>query len=318
MSITGNTVSRKLILGCMGLGGGWNTNPVSQADENQASQAINAALEAGINTFDHADIYAFGKAEAVFGRVLASQPDLREAICLQSKTGISLQAGENGNTHYNLGSDYIVNQTLAILQRLQTGYLDTLLLHRPDPLMRSDEIAAAFEWLHTRGLVRSFGVSNMHREHIRSISEQSPFPIIANQLQFSLGHRLLIESGISVNQGNTTSFASTDGLLTFCHNQGIEIQAWSPLDKGLFLNREGATGHTVSVINKVEQLAGNYQVAPEAVLLAWLYALPGKIAPVIGTTRPDRIKACAASTAVNLTREEWYDLWIAARGIPLP
>lgn len=310
--------TRSLIQGCMGLGGGWNNNPITPADEARAQETIETALDHGLTTFDHADIYAFGKAEAVFGRVLAALPHLRQRIHLQSKTGISLQAGASGVTHYNLSREYIVKQTLSILDRLKTDYLDTLLLHRPDPLMQAEEIAEAFEWLHTRGLVRFFGVSNMHLKHIRYIAGQSHYPIIVNQLQFSLGHRLLIESDISVNQKDTTPSASTDGMLAYCHDQGVTLQAWGALDQGAYLNSEGASAQQLQVIEKVHQLAEQHNTTREGILLAWLFALPAKIVPIIGTTRPERIAACAQSLKVVLSRQEWYDLWIAARGNSLP
>lgn len=313
-----STSSRSLILGCMGMGGAWDQNPVSDADETRAANAVDAALESGISIFDHADIYTFGKAETVFGRLLASRPSLRQAIHIQSKTGIRLNAGENGSTHYDLSRNYIIEQTLAILKRLQTDYLDTLFLHRPDPLMDGTEIAAAFEWLHSRGVVRFFGVSNMHLKHIRYIAGQSHFPIVANQLQFSLGHRLLIESDISVNQKNTTATASTDGLLAYCHDQEIMIQAWSPLDKGKYLQPDSDDTTTKNTNRKVHELADRYQVPPESVLLAWLFAMPVRVVPVIGTLTPSRIRACSRSLDVRLSRKDWYDLWITARGVPLP
>lgn len=315
---SGNPVKRELVMGCMGLGGGWNNLAVTAADENLARQTIETAIQNGITTFDHADIYTFGKAEEAFGRVLADSPGLRNEIHLQSKTGICLRAGENGETHYNLSRDYIVNQVLAILKRLRTDYLDTLLLHRPDPLMRADEVAQAFEWLHTRGLVRFFGVSNMHLKHIRYLSGQSHFPITINQLQLSLGHRLLIESDISVNQSGVSPSASTDGLLAYCHDQGVTLQAWGPLDQGLYLNRDKASDQNLPVFEKIQQLANRHNASPEAILLAWLFALPARVVPIIGTTRPERIAACAQSIGVELTRQEWYDLWIAARGKALP
>lgn len=302
----------------MGMGGAWDRNPVTSSDETLAAAALDAALESGITTFDHADIYTLGKAETVFGRLLAARPGLRPSIHIQSKTGISLAAGDNGNTHYNLSREYIVQQTLAILKRLQTDYLDTLLLHRPDPLMQGTEIASAFEWLHTRGLVKFFGVSNMHLKHIRYITEQSHFPIVANQLQFSLGHRLLIESDVLVNQADVAPTASTDGLLAYCHDQDIALQAWGPLDQGKYLKPETIDDHSQATIRKVNQLAEKHRTTPEAILLGWLYAVPAKVVPVIGTTTPERIKACAASLHVVLTREEWYDLWITARGHRLP
>lgn len=313
-----STSSRSLILGCMGMGGGWDQNPVSRADETIATDAVDAALESGITIFDHADIYNFGKAETVFGKLLASRPSLRQTIHIQSKTGIRLNAGENGDTHYDLSRNYIIEQTLAILKRLHTDYLDTLFLHRPDPLMDGAEIAAAFEWLHTRGLVRFFGVSNMHLKHIRYITGQSHFPIVANQLQFSLGHRLLIESDISVNQAGVASTASTDGLLAYCHDQEIMVQAWSPLDKGKYLQSGSDDETTMTTIRKVQEMADRYQVPPESVLLAWLFTMPARVVPVIGTLTPSRIRACSKSLNVELSRKDWYDLWITARGIPLP
>ena len=190
---------RCLIYGCMGLGGGWNADPVTRDDERNAAAAIHAALETGIDTFDHADIYTFGKAEEVFGRVLKSEPGLREKMIVQSKVGIHLRRGPKNANTYNFSREYILQQVHIMVTRLGTGYLDMLLLHRPDSLMNAAEVAETFHALRKEGLVRNFGVSNMNIHQIQLIQKFWTEPLAANQLQLSLGHSLVLDMGVSVN-----------------------------------------------------------------------------------------------------------------------
>jgi len=145
----------------MGLGGDWNTNPLTNDDIRIAGKAVEAALESGITIFDHADIYTMGKAEVVFGKLLYKNPSLRANIVLQSKAGICHHKGADKSNYYDLSKEYLLQQVDAILQRLQTDYLDIFLLHRPDPLLNPEEIGDAFATLKKAGKVKSFGVSNM-------------------------------------------------------------------------------------------------------------------------------------------------------------
>ncbi len=305
-----------LIYGCMGLGGGWNTQPVSNDDVRQARQVVEAALAAGMRIFDHADIYTFGKAETVFGRILAEQPSLREEIILQSKCGIRF-ADENAVKRYDFSAPWIEQSVNQSLQRLNTDYLDVLLLHRPDPLMQPEEVAGALDRLHAAGKVRFFGVSNMNVAQMDLLSRTIEQPLIVNQLQMSLGQHDWLNAGVDP-ESNASGFAS--GIVEYCQVHGIQLQAWGCLDQGRFSGRDVANEpepvqRTAAYVRK---LAEEHAVSPEAITLAWLMRHPAHIQPVVGVTHTGRIQACAAAPEVVLSREDWYRLYEAARGVELP
>lgn len=304
----------RVLYGCMGLGGTWDTRPYTAEDIAGAEAAVEAALEAGITVFDQADIYRHGKSEAVFGEVLARSPGLRERIVLQTKVGIRLSDGDRPGL-YDLRGPSIVQRVEESLTRLRTDVIDVLLLHRPDPLTGPEEIAKALASLHGQGLVRRFGVSNMSAVQIAHLQSHLDVPLIANQLEMSLESRDWVESGVLVNTRAATDSGFPHGTLEYCTANGIQLQAWGALAKGRF------TGTAESPTTRlVATLATRRRTTPETILLWWLQRHPARIAPVIGTSRPGRILACrdAVHREPELTHEEWYDLWITARGGPLP
>ncbi|GGW63378.1 aldo/keto reductase [Streptomyces lucensis JCM 4490] len=303
-----------LLYGCMGLGGGWDTRPYTAADVQHAQAAVEAALAAGITAFDHADIYRHGKSEAVFGEILARAPGLRERIVLQTKCGIRLP-GDDLPGHYDLRGASIVRRVEESLVRLRTDVLDVLLLHRPDPLADPEDIAGALTSLRSQGLVRQFGVSNMSGAQIAHLQSHLDVPLVVDQLEMSLARRDWVEAGVLVNTPSAAENGFTPGTLEFCAAEGIRLQAWGALARGRF------TGGGEAPVNRlVAELARRKGTTPETILLWWLRRHPAGIAPVVGTTRPDRISACADAVrrAPDLTHEEWYALWVAARGVPLP
>lgn len=311
---------RTLIYGCMGLGGGWNTEPISGEDERRAFEAVDAALEIGIRVFDHADIYTRGKAEEVFGRILAARPGLRDKIVLQSKAGIRLGEGPKGSNVYDLSAEYLRARVHHILKRLGTDYLDVFLLHRPDPLAEPGEIVEAFHHLKTQGLVRSFGVSNFSAARTEELARLWPDPLAAQQIQLSLGHRLLLDPDPETNTGEAPGDFGLGGLIPLCRRLGLPVQAWGSLDRGLYTERswDSLSGRDLETARLLRQIADGHNTAPASVALAWLFALPLKVQPVIGTTSPERIRSCADAQELRLSRDEWYALWISARGRPLP
>ncbi|WP_371483089.1 aldo/keto reductase family oxidoreductase [Kitasatospora sp. NBC_00315] len=305
---------RRPLYGCMGLGGGWDTSPFTAADIGHAEAAVEAALAAGITAFDHADIYRYGKSEAVFGEVLARTPGLRERIVLQTKCGIRLpEEGLPGR--YDLRGPSILRRVEESLGRLRTDVIDVLLLHRPDPLADPQDIAAALAELHGQGLVRNFGVSNMSAAQIARLQAHLDVPLVVNQLEMSLGRRDWVEAGVLVNTPAAAGNGFPHGTLEHCAANGIRLQAWGALAQGRFTgSRETPAGRLVA------ELAERRGTTPETIVLWWLQRHPAGIAPVIGTSRPERIGACrdAVQREPELTHEEWYELWIAARGAPLP
>lgn len=299
----------------MGLGGNWETDSLTNEDMVVAENAVDVALEKGINYFDHADIYKGGKAERVFGNILKGNSSLRTKIILQSKAGIKHR--ELGNSSiYDLSKDYLIQQVDAILKRLQTDYLDVFLLHRPDPLMAPEEIAEVFRILKKQGKVKEFGVSNMSFHQIQFLQNFCDTPLITNQIQLSLGHPLLLETGILVNRVGNVSSNGVEGLLEFSRLNNLSLQAYSSLDSGRFTsNNSNEDGPTKKL---VRDLAEIYNTTREAIVLAWLFKIPGIVQPVIGTTNPDRIKASSKSLEIELSRKDWYNLWVTARGAKIP
>jgi predicted oxidoreductase len=309
-----------LIYGCMGLGGGWNRDPLTSDDEKTATEAIYTAMEIGINTFDLADIYAYGKSEEVFGKVLKSHPGLRDKITLQSKTGIMPGKGPENSSIYNVQKDYLIKQVRAILERLETDHLDVLLLHRPDVLMDASEVAETFYYLKEQGYVKQFGVSNMSVSQIMLIRNYWKDDLMADQIRLSLGHSMALDIGISVNTSMVPYDSGMQGLLEYCQLNNMAVQAWAPLDHGLYTGKAHASLDEKDLMTAmlVSRLAGKYNVPESSVVLAWLFMIPGIIQPIIGTTKPDRIRDCRYAPEIKLSHEEWYELWISARGKRLP
>ncbi|ATW53018.1 aldo/keto reductase [Streptomyces peucetius subsp. caesius ATCC 27952] len=302
----------------MGLGGSWDTTPHGAADVAAAEQAVEAALDSGITAFDHADIYRHGKSEAVFGEVLARAPGLRERIVLQTKCGIRLADGDVPGM-YDLRGTSIVRRVEESLGRLRTDVLDVLLLHRPDPLADPEDIADALTSLHRQGLVRRFGVSNMSAAQISLLQDCLGLPLVANQLEMSLHRRDWLEAGVLVNTAEAASNGFPLGTLEHCRANGVRLQAWGALAQGRYTGREETPAERATA-QLVASLAEAKDTTPETVLLWWLQRHPARIAPVVGSARPERIRACgdAARREPELTHEEWYRLWITARGAALP
>jgi predicted oxidoreductase len=312
---------QEVIYGCMGLGGSWSDEPHGSHHVDQAAAAVQAALDAGITLFDHADIYRSGKSEAVFGEVLAGTPGLRERIRLQTKCGIRLN--ERGlQTHYDLSREAILERVNGSLERLRTGYVDILLLHRPDPLADPAEVASAVGQLMDEGKVRQLGVSNMSAAQIEVLQDRLETPVVANQLEMSLLKRAWLESQVLVNHPEHLDYSFPHGTVEYCVRNNVTLQAYGSLARGVYTGAEpdSPTSADAATAELVAALAGQYGTSGEAVLLGWLMKHPAGIAPVIGTVNPDRIRACsdAARVAQALSRADWYKLWVTARGSNIP
>lgn len=309
----------EIAYGCMGLGGGWNDNPVSQDDVYQTQSIIETAMASGINLFDHADIYTFSKAEQAFGQVLKSQPELRDQMLLQSKCGIRFQ-GEGNVGRYDFSAQWVQNSVEGILERLNTEKLDVLLLHRPDPLMELDELARTLQDLQSAGKVSHFGVSNMSCHQIEFLQSALDQPLVVNQMEMSLAKLDWLNDVVLVNSQGLNESDWAPATLEYCRAKGVQLQAWGCLAQGRF-SEQGLNSEDESVratAKSVQQLAEQYGVTSEAIVLAFLLRHPANIQPVIGTTNLERIRASVAATQVNLTREEWYNLFVYSRGQALP
>lgn len=312
---------QELIYGCMGLGGSWSDEPHGPGHVDEAAAAVQAALDAGITLFDHADIYRSGKSEAVFGEVLAATPGLRDRIRLQTKCGIRLN--ERGlQTHYDLSRDAILERVNGSLQRLRTEYVDILLLHRPDPLADPAELASAVGQLMAEGKVRQLGVSNMSGAQIEVLQDKLETRVVANQLEMSLLKRAWLESQVLVNHPEHLDYSFPHGTVEYCTRNAVTLQAYGSLARGLYTGAEpeSPTSADSATAELVAELATQHGTSGEAILLGWLMKHPAGIAPVIGTINPDRIRACAdaARVAAALSRSDWYRLWVTARGSNIP
>ena len=270
---------------------------------------VDTALEHGINFFDHADIYGKGRCEELFGQILT--PSLREKIILQSKCSI------RPGIAFDFSKEHILNSVDGILKRLNTEYLDILLLHRPDTLMEPEEVADAFRILKENGKVRHFGVSNQTPMQMELLSKYCDEPLLINQLQLSIAHCPMINSGINANMYNDSGINRDGGILEYCRLKDITIQAWSPFQygmfEGIFLGNE-----KFAELNKViDNLAEKYNVTNSAIAVAWILRHPAGIQTIVGTTNKDRIAQISKASEIRLTREEWYALYMAA-GNKLP
>ncbi|QJR81403.1 aldo/keto reductase [Alteromonas pelagimontana] len=307
----------RLIYGCMGLGGKWDQNPVTQAEIKQAQAIIEKALGLGINVFDHADIYTFNKAETAFGKVLADAPSLRDKMIIQSKCAIRFE-DEKGPKRYDFSADWIQQSVEGSLSRLNIECLDILLLHRPDPLMELEEVADVLMSLIQAGKIKHVGVSNMHSQQIQFLQSALNTPIVANQLEMSLGFRDWVEDGITTGSVYNRDSGYAPGTLEYCMQHGVQLQAWGSLAQGKYTGaatEDEAANATAALVSK---LAADYGVSKEAIVLGWLTRHPAGIQPVIGTTNVKRIEACAQVKDLILERGHWYALLETARGQELP
>lgn len=307
----------QIVFGCMGLGGEWDDSPLNAEHYTEAEKAIEIALEAGINFFDHADIYTRGKAEQVFGQYLKSQPAKRDQIIIQSKAGIRL---EEEPAYYDFSTEWLRARLERSLQSLNIDYLDVWLLHRPDPLMDPEELAELFTALKQEGKVRFFGLSNMHLHQIQFLQKHLSEPLIVNQVEMSLGRLDWLHEGVTVGDTRGKDVNFTSGTIEHCRDKGIQLQAWGSLAQGIFSGKDVsfASERVQKTAALVSQLGEKYECSPEGIVLAWLMRHPAHIQPMIGTTNPKRILACTEANKVNMERRDWYNLYISAYGQELP
>ncbi|MFS0785734.1 aldo/keto reductase [Shouchella sp. 1P09AA] len=282
---------------------------INGLDDASIQELLQTAYEEGINFYDHADIYGGGECESLFAKALSHTDISREKIVLQSKCGI--RKGATG--YYDFSKDHILTSVDAILQRLNTEYLDILLLHRPDPLMEPDEVAAAFQQLHDSGKVRHFGVSNHTPQQIELLQRSVDQKLIVNQVQYSLAHTPLIDSSMSLNMKTDESVNRDAGTLDYSRLNEITLQAWSPYQNGFFAGTFIGNHKEFPELNDVlERLAKQYNVSATAIATAWITRHPANIQVVVGSTKPSRVKEACAGSAIPLSREEWTELYAAA------
>lgn len=286
-----------IVVGCMRLG---------EMDGKRMNAFLHAALEQGANYFDHADIYAGGKSEEIFGQAVREDSSIkREDLIIQSKCGIC-------KGFYDLSKKHIIESVDGSLKRLQTDYLDVLLIHRPDALIEPEEVASAFDELEKSGKVRHFGVSNHKPMQIELLKRYIEQPLIINQLQFSLPVSNMVANGMEVNMETEGSIDRDGSVLDYSRLHDMTIQAWSPFQmpnwQGCFLGNDAYA----DLNEKIEILAETYGTSATAIAAAWIFRHPAGMQLITGTTKPERLKEIIASSDIVLTREEWYQLYLAA------
>ncbi|RYL93475.1 aldo/keto reductase family oxidoreductase [Sporolactobacillus sp. THM7-4] len=287
---------------------------ISEMSEDAVERLIETDLENGITFFDHADIYSDGTCEALFGKVLAKRPDLRDKITLQTKCGI---VHGDDYTYYDFSKEHLLETVNASLKRLQTDHLDYLLLHRPDALMEPEEVAEVFDELHTAGKVLHFGVSNQNPVQMELLKKSVRQPLEANQLQFSIMATSMVDEGINVNTTFDGATVRDGGILDYCRLNDVTIQAWSPFQYGFFEGVFLDNPKFPKLNEKINEIAGKYHVTNNAIAVAWILRHPADMQVILGTTNMKRVAESAAGADIKLTRQEWYEIYLAA-GNKLP
>jgi predicted oxidoreductase len=275
----------------------WHTVPAGTVET-----LIKTSLDAGINTFDHADIYGDHGNEKIFGDAIRKRPALRSQIRIVTKCGIKLVSSHRPDQHikhYDTSKDYIISSAESSLAKLGVEKIDVLLIHRPDPLMNPAEVAAAFTLLKDQGKVLHFGVSNFTASQFDLLQSYLDFPLVTNQLEMSLFVPQLL----------------FDGTIDHMMKHRVHPMAWSPLGGGKFL--AGETEPSRRVLDGLVAFNQKYSTSSNQLLLAWLLKHPSGMFPVIGTTKPDRILESVRALEIPLERQDWFEMlrWVTGKDV---
>lgn len=282
---------------------------IKELEQKQAAIFIEGAIEEGANFFDHADIYGGGECEEVFAQAISDIKIKREDMIIQSKCSIV------PGIMFDSSKEYILSSVDGILSRLNTEYLDILLLHRPDALIEPEEVAEAFDQLQQSGKVKHFGVSNYKPMQIQLLQKYVKQPLVANQLQLSITNANMISNGIHVNMETETAIDRDGSVLDFCRLHDITIQPWSPFQYGFFEGVFLGSDKFPELNTIIDKIANNYNVTNTTIVIAWLLRHPAHMQPIAGTTNLKRLREICRGIEIRLTREEWYGIYKAAGNI---
>ena len=274
-----------------------------------AVKLLDKAMELGVNFFDHADIYSGGECEKIFAEALAVSGIKREEIFVQSKCGIV------PGVMYDFSKKHIIESVDGSLKRLKTDYLDALLLHRPDALMEPEEVAEAFDELEKAGKVRYFGVSNENPMQMELLKKYVRQPLMANQLQFGMAHTTMIQSGLETNMLTNGAVNRDGSVLDYCRLHDITIQTWSPFQYGLWEGVLLGSEKYEELNMMIDEIAGNYGVSNTTLAVAWILRHPANMQVLSGTMTLARFEDICKASEICLTRQEWYELYLAAGNI---
>jgi predicted oxidoreductase len=282
---------------------------INDLSDEEIRTLVGTARDAGINFFDHADVYGpvTHGCEQRFGDSITFTPSEREQVIIQTKVGI-------GDGVFDFSQDHILDAVDGSLKALNLDYLDVVLLHRPDTLVEPEEVAAAFDSLEKSGKVRNFGVSNQTPGQVELLKKFVTQPLAFNQVQLSITHSPLIAAGISTNMaGLDQSIDRDNGILDYSRLHDITLQAWSPFQKGFFDGVFiGDRKNFPELNDALDEIATKYDVTPTGIAVAWITRHPANMQVILGTTKPERVKESAAGSDIPLTREEWYRLFTTA------
>ena len=271
--------------------------------EKDTLSFVEQCLEMGLDTFDHADIYGDYTVEEQFGKALGKNKFLNDRIKIVTKCGIKLVSKnrpEHYIKHYDTSFGHIVWSAENSLRMLQREQLDVLLIHRPDPLTDTYEVARAFNKLKEEGKVKEFGVSNYLPGQFKALQAYLDFPLVTNQIEISAAAQQEWDNG----------------NIDFCQEIGISPMAWSPLAGGAVFNAQ--THRYITLRNVIHQIGDNLGVATDQVLYAWLLNHPANIIPIVGSGKIERVKSAVEARKVELTRQQWFQIWVVARGENVP
>ena len=296
ITINNSMKASAISLGCMRM---------AKLDEKSVDAIMDTAFENGINYFDHADIYGKGNSEVLFGKYLARHAGIRDKIFIQTKCAIH-------DGQYDFSKEHIIRSVEGSLSRLGVDYVDALLLHRPDTLMEPEEVAEAFDVLHSSGKVRHFGVSNHNPIQIELLKTAVKHPLGINQLQLSVTEAGMIISGMNANMKNADSVMHDGSVLEYSRIKNMTIQAWSPFQYGFFKGTFIDNEEFPELNAKLAEIAEKYGISKTGVAAAWILRHPANMQVIAGTMNPEHLREICGGADVTLTRSEWYEIYRAA------
>ncbi|WDF82129.1 aldo/keto reductase [Lacticaseibacillus pabuli] len=290
---------------------------MDQLSDQDAAKVLTTAKDAGITYIDSADIYGSGASEKKFAAAMKVAGLNREDFYIQSKGGIVLDPARSHDglvfgKRYDFSKEHILSAVDGILERLHVDYLDSFLLHRPDPLMDLDEVAEAFDELQTAGKVRHFGVSNFNPQQVEMLQSAVNQRLMINQLQFGLMHTGAIDAGMHVNMQDDDSINHDGGMLEYSRRKNMTVQAWSPFQYGMFAGVFVDNPKFPELNKAMQTVADKHGVTKNAIATAWILRHPANIQVILGTMNPQHLVESAAGADVELSKQEWYDLYLAA------
>lgn len=287
---------------------------IADKTPEEVADLIECGLDCGINAVDTAPIY--GPSEGKIGDAFAARPGLRDRVWLQTKLGIRPHPRVKAN-YFDFSYEHIMESVDNSLRMLQTDHVDSLLLHRPDALMVPEDIARAFQELHDAGKVLDFGVSNQSPALMSRLAKYLPFPICCNQVQISAAFTPMFDAFFNANMENDAAIMRDGGILDYCYEHDMAVQAWSVLQHGYFEGVFLGDPAYKELNDTLELIAADHDSTPTAVAINWVLRYPAKMQALIGTTRPERIKESATACDWEMSREEWYEIYFAS-GHQLP